>query len=202
MRIALFGGTFDPIHEAHLKIAREAGRQFHLDRVLLIPAARPPHKEGVTRTSYEHRFRMVEIACQREPLCQTSRLDEGGGSSYSISTIQRARAGLRPHDQLFFLIGADAFAEIRTWHRWREVVNAVEFIVVSRPGAEYQPIEGVRVHRLDGVSLDISSSEIRRKLAAGEPTPELAPGVREYIRRNDLYRGAASDVGDHVDLDQ
>ena len=78
MRIALFGGTFDPIHEAHLKIAREAGRQFHLDRVLLIPAARPPHKEGVTRTSYEHRFRMVEIACQREPLCQTSRLDEGG----------------------------------------------------------------------------------------------------------------------------
>ncbi len=77
----------------------------------------------------------------------------------------------------------------------------MEFIVVTRPGAEYQPIEGVRVHRLDGVNLDISSSEIRRKLAAGEPMPELAPGVREYIRRNDLYRDAASDEGDHVDLD-
>jgi nicotinate-nucleotide adenylyltransferase len=201
LRIALFGGTFDPIHEAHLRIAREAGKQFHLDRVLLIPAARPPHKEGVTRTPYEHRFRMVEIACQREPLCQTSRLDEGGASSYSISTIQRARAGLRPNDQLYFLIGSDAFAEIRTWHRWREVINAVEFIVVSRPGAKFEPIEGARIHRLEGVDLDISSSEIRRKLAADEPVPELTPGVREYIRRNGLYREAPSDIGDHVDLD-
>jgi nicotinate-nucleotide adenylyltransferase len=201
LRIALFGGTFDPIHEAHLRIAREAGKQYLLDKVLLIPAARPPHKEGVTRTSYEHRFRMVEIACQREPLCQTSRLEEGGGSSYSIQTIKRARAGLKPHDQLYFLIGADAFAEIRTWHRWREVISAVEFIVVSRPGATFEPVEGARVHRLEGVDLAISSSEIRRKLAAGEPVPELTPGVREYIRRNELYRDAPSDVGDDVDLD-
>jgi nicotinate-nucleotide adenylyltransferase len=206
LRLALFGGTFDPIHDAHLRIAREAARTFRLDKVLLIPASRPPHKEGVTRTSYEHRYRMVEIATQREPLCKASRLDESGGSSYSIWTIQRARADMKPGDQLYFLIGADAFAEIHTWHRWREVLSAVEFIVVSRPGATFERIEGARVHRLDGLDLTISSSEVRRKLAAGEPVPELMPGVREYIRRNELYQAApadanASDVSNHVDLD-
>jgi nicotinate-nucleotide adenylyltransferase len=200
LKIALFGGTFDPIHEAHLKIAREAAKQFHLDRVLMIPAARPPHKAGATRAPFEHRFRMVEIACQREPSCKASRLDEFGESSYSIQTIQRARAEFGPQVQLFFLIGADAFAELRTWHRWREVISAVEFIVVDRPGAEYEPIEGVRVRRLEGMQLPISSSEIRRKLAAGEEVTDLTPGVREYIKRNELYQAAPSDVGDHVNL--
>jgi len=188
LRIALFGGTFDPIHNAHLSIALEAVGQFALDRVWFIPASRPPHKSGITRTPYEHRYHMVELACEGDPRFQASRLEAGGQNSYSIETIERVRASLAGGEQLFFLIGADAFAEIRTWHRWREVIASVEFIVVSRPGRAYLEPEGARVHRLEGMDLPVSSSEIRRKLAAGDDRVEVPPAVLAYIREHGLYR--------------
>jgi nicotinate-nucleotide adenylyltransferase len=187
LRIALFGGTFDPIHNGHLTIAREAARQFSLDRVLFIPASKPPHKSGVTQTPYEHRYRMVELALEGEPLFQPSRLEASAQNSYSIETIGRVRVSLGSHE-LFFLIGSDAFAEIRTWHRWREVVTSVDFIVVSRPGHTYQIPEGARVHPLEGVNLPVSSSEIRAKLAEGENPQDLPPAVLSYIHGNRLYR--------------
>ena len=188
MRIALFGGTFDPIHNAHLKIAGEAARRFALDRVLFIPASRPPHKSGVTHTPYEHRYRMVELACQDDPRFEASRLEAGVQNSYSIETIERVRASLGGSEELFFLIGADAFAEIKTWHRWREVIASVEFIVVSRPGRAYGEPEGARVDRLDGLNLAVSSSEIRTRLAAGNEHVEVPPAVLAYIREHGLYR--------------
>jgi nicotinate-nucleotide adenylyltransferase len=187
LKIALFGGTFDPIHNGHLAVAREAARQFGLDRVLFIPASRPPHKSGETRAPYERRYRMVELACQGQPLFEASRLEAGARDSYSIETIERVRASLSGHE-LYFLIGADAFAEIRTWHRWREVIASVDFIVVGRPGAAYAVPEGARVHPLEGVDLPVSSSEIRSRLAAGENPPDLPPAVLQYIRENALYR--------------
>jgi nicotinate-nucleotide adenylyltransferase len=188
LRIALFGGTFDPIHSAHLEIARAAARQFALDRVWFVPAARPPHKSGATVASYEHRYRMVELTCQGQPLFEASRLEESAQNSYSIETIERVRATSRGTEELFFLIGADAFAEIRTWHRWREVIAAVEFIVVNRPGRGYEVPEGARVHRLEGVDLPVSSSAIRQKLAAGDDQVEVPPAVLTYIREHGLYR--------------
>ena len=127
MKLAIFGGTFDPIHEGHLALAREAAVRFHLDRVLFVPAAHPPHKEGVTHAPYADRVRMAELACQGEARFEVSRLEEGTARSYSIDTIEKLRAHLAPGDQLYFLIGADAFAEIRTWHRWRDVVRGVRF---------------------------------------------------------------------------
>jgi nicotinate-nucleotide adenylyltransferase len=188
LRIALFGGTFDPIHNAHLRIAREAAGQFALDRIWFNPASRPPHKSGVTRTPYEHRYRMVELACAGERLFEASRLEEGATNSYSIQTIERVHALLGGGEQLFFLIGADAFAEIGTWHRWRDVIASVEFIVVSRPGRAYTVPEGARVFRLEGVDLPVSSSEIRHKLAAGDDRVEVPPAVLAYIREHGLYR--------------
>ena len=188
MRIALFGGTFDPIHNAHLRIAREAAGQFALDRIWFIPASRPPHKSGVTRTPYEHRYRMVELACAGEQLFEASRLEEGATNSYSIETIERVQALLGGGEQLFFLIGADAFAEIGTWHRWRDVIRSVDFIVVSRPGRAYTVPEGARVFRLEGVDLPVSSSEIRHQLAAGDDQVEVPPAVLAYIREHGLYR--------------
>ena len=188
MKIALFGGTFDPIHNAHLRIAREAAGRFALDRVLFIPAARPPHKSGATRTSYEHRYRMVELACAGEPLFEASRLEQGEQSSYSIETIGRVRATLAQGQDLYFLIGADAFAEIRTWHRWREVIASIDFIVVSRPGAAYEVPEGARVERLEGVDLGVSSSEIRGRIAAGDDRVDVPAAVLAYIREHGLYR--------------
>ena len=131
---------------------------------------------------------MVELACAGEPMFEPSRIEEGEETSYSIGTIERVRQSLGDEDELYFLIGADAFADIQTWRRWPDVVAAVEFIVVSRPGGRYEVPEGARVHPLEGVSLPVSSSEIRRRLAAGDDSVELPPAVLSYIREHGLYR--------------
>jgi nicotinate-nucleotide adenylyltransferase len=187
MKLAIFGGTFDPVHEAHLAVARHAAGSFHLDRVLFVPAAWPPHKAGVTGASYEDRVHMLELACQGEARFEVSRLEEHTVRSYSIDTILKVRAGLDAADELSFIIGADAFAEIALWKRWREVVEAVRFIVVSRPGHIYGVPQGARVERLDCLELPVSSSGIRRALAAGERPTEISAQVLEYILRHGLY---------------
>ena len=192
MRLAIFGGTFDPIHYAHLTVAREAARQFALARVLLIPASMPPHKSGATSAGYEDRYRMVEIACQDEPLFEPSRLEAGSGRSYSIDTIEKVKAGLAPGDEVYFLIGADAFAEIKTWFRWQTVLQEVDFIVVARPGHPYSVPPAARVHRLDGLALPVSSSAIRARLAAGEAPTEVPPAILSYISQQGLYRVGGS----------
>jgi nicotinate-nucleotide adenylyltransferase len=185
MRTAIFGGTFDPIHTAHLIVAREAADTFSLNRVLFIPAGNPPLKEA--RANFEDRFRMTELACAADPRFIASRIEEGAGKSYSIDTIERVRAS---NGDLFFIIGADAFAEIQSWHRWRDVIHAVDFIVVTRPGHAYSPPADARVHRLETVALPVSSSEIRQSLARGETPAGLPQSVLDYIRARSLY-GAA-----------
>ena len=189
MRLALFGGTFDPIHNAHLAVAREAAEHFGLDQVLLIPNAIPPHKQRQTTASYAHRLAMVELAAAGDERFRASRLEEGQEKSYSILTIERVRRELGPGSELYFLIGADAFSEIETWFRWRDVLEAVEFIVLSRPGYAYDIPDGARVHRLETLQLDVSSTTIRKRLAAGEAPLELPPAVLRYVRENGLYRG-------------
>jgi len=168
-------------------MAREAVDQFRLDRVLFIPASNPPHKSGLTYAPYEDRLSMAEAACAGEPRFVVSRLEEGPGHSYSIDTIERVRATLSAGDELFFLIGADAFAEMESWHRWREVVASVRFIVVSRPGHRYRIPEGARVERLETVDLPVSSSEIRSALAAGRRPTEIPETVLTYIYQRGLY---------------
>ena len=187
MRLAIFGGTFDPIHRAHLAIVHEALERCRLDRVLLVPAANPPHKNAHTHAPYEDRVRMAELACRELAPVEVSRLEEGTPRSYSVDTVEKVRAQMAPADELFFLIGADAFADIRTWHRWRDVVRAVAFLVVSRPGAEYDVPPGTRVERIEGLDLAVSSSEIRRQLAAGGRPDAVPPAVMEYIQTHRLY---------------
>jgi nicotinate-nucleotide adenylyltransferase len=187
MRLAIFGGTFDPIHNAHLTIARRAADDLCLDRILFVPAAHPPHKAGVTHAPYDHRVRMVELACQGEPRFEVSRLEEGTARSYSIDTIEKVRSNVKSNDELFFIIGADAFAEIRTWRRWEDVARAVCFIVVSRPGHIYDVPPRVRIERLDSMELPVSSSEIRRALGANEYPVAVPERVLEYILAHGLY---------------
>ena len=187
-RICLFGGTFDPIHCAHLRIAEEAVKRFALDRVLFIPAATPPHKAANVSAPYEERFQMVKLACTENPKFEASGLEAGTLRSYTIDTVRRFRQTLNDSDSLFFLIGADAFDEIETWKEWRELLQLLTFIVVTRPGGAYKIPQGAKVLPLTGIEIPVSSSAIRARLARGEPTPELSAKVRAYIDAHGLYR--------------
>lgn len=187
-RICLFGGTFDPIHIAHLKIANEALRAFSLTKVYFVPAAHPPHKSIASITPYEERVHMCEIACAPYPPFEVAHIEGGPETSYTIDTLRKVRAELPPGSQLFFLIGADAFDEVTTWKDWREVVTLTEFIVVPRPGRTYAVPEGATVHPLEGIEMPVSSSELRKRLAAGDDTAEVPAQVREYIEQRGLYR--------------
>jgi nicotinate-nucleotide adenylyltransferase len=185
--LALFGGTFDPIHNAHLGIAQAAADLCGLARILFIPSGKPPHRSEGTAASYEDRYAMVSLACELNPLFEPSRLEQGDSNSYSIHTIERVLA--QAPGPLYFLIGADAFAEIRSWHRWQDVLAAVTFIVVSRPGAYYAVPPTAQIVHLEEVHLEISSSEIRRRLALGKSDDLPLPnGVAAYIEEHQLYQ--------------
>jgi nicotinate-nucleotide adenylyltransferase len=187
---ALFGGTFDPVHSTHLDIARQAADRFGLTKVLFVPAANPPHKTGSAMAPYADRVRMLELACAGDARFEVSRIEAPAPSgkavrNYSILTIEKLKAA--GFDPLSFLIGADAFAEIRTWHRWRDVVASVGFIVVTRPGSVYETPPEATVHELTGIESPVSSSLVRaRILSDGEvPVPDT---VSAYIRDHGLYR--------------
>lgn len=168
-------------------MAAAAAEQCALQEVLLIPASQPPHRRQGTYASYEDRYRMVEIACGGHPLLRPSRLEDGPGVSYSIDTVEKFLSEAVAGTGVFFVIGADAFADLRSWRRWQDLAKLVTFAVVGRPGAVYEIPEGARVRRVDGVNLPISSSEIRTKLAAGDADLDLPPGVLDYIRYKHLY---------------
>jgi nicotinate-nucleotide adenylyltransferase len=184
--LGIFGGTFDPIHNAHLAVACAALQLCNLKQILFVPAANPPHRATGPRVSFEDRFRMVELACAAEPRFQPSRIEEGNHVSYSIVTIEKLQAQ-HPGTPLYFIIGADAFAEIQTWKRWTEVIARVEFIVAGRPGAHYSIPDGARLHRLP-MDMPISSSAIRDSLVAGIAHLPLPPAVEAYISAHQLYR--------------
>lgn len=195
MRTAIFGGTFDPVHAGHIAAARRAADDFALDRVLFVVASQPPHKRHAEQADYEDRCRMVELACAEDERLELSRLEapSEGRPSYSIDTIERVGASLQPDGRLFFLIGEDAFAEIETWHRAADMLQAAEFIVISRAAgsvAETKTPSGARVRRLEGFEHAASSTEARRRVASGESLDGfLPPGVAAYIESRALYRG-------------
>lgn len=189
-RTALFGGTFDPVHDTHLAIARAAADRFELDTILFVPAANPPHKSERATAPYDDRVHMVELACAGDPRFQVSRIEAESARSYSILTIGKLLAlGFCP---LSFLIGTDAFAEIRTWHRWREVVASVRFIVVARPGAVWEVPRDAVVHELSGLDSTVSSSAIRAQLIAGISDVPVPETVLRYIRERGLYRSQSA----------
>jgi nicotinate-nucleotide adenylyltransferase len=137
MNIALFGGTFDPIHRGHLAVARAAQQRFGLKRVYFVPANVPPHKQGRAIASYYDRFAMVALATAGENSFVASPLEAPelvDGPSYSINTVRRLRQRLKQSDRLFFLLGIDAFLGIATWHDPEALLHECEFVVASRPG--------------------------------------------------------------------
>ncbi len=211
MRIAFFGGSFDPPHLGHLAIARAAADQFHLDRVLFAPVAAQPLKEGVQHTAYADRMAMVELLCREDTRFAPSSLDApraDGQPNYTLDSLTTLLSTLTPEDQLFCLIGADTFHDLPRWREPRRLLSLCQWIVVSRPGYPLHPPQASsepnsdlapdlgsllqtapqRIHLLDGVYKDISATAIRSSLLHGNGEECLLPAVAGYIRQHGLYR--------------
>jgi nicotinate-nucleotide adenylyltransferase len=215
VNIALFGGTFDPVHAGHVQAARAAARKFRLDHVLFIPTGKPPHKHGDRLTSFAQRFGMVVLACAGDRRLVPSLLEAPtpeGKPSYSIDTVRKVRRSLDKHDRLFFLIGVDAFLALPSWKQYRRLLESVDFIVVSRPGFDAKEIRKVvpealtrsvgalnqpdtirlrrsTLHVLRGVHMPVASHDIRKAIGSGRSVTGLVPPlVEEYILKEGLYR--------------
>jgi nicotinate-nucleotide adenylyltransferase len=206
MRIALFGGTFDPIHRGHLAIASAAADSFALDQVLFAPVGRQPLKAEAPIASFGDRFAMVHLACSHpesgaDPRFVPSTLDAphpDGSPNYTVDTLG-AIALEYPSATLFALAGADSFLDLRQWRAPDKVLSLAEWIVVTRP--EYPvteleleaialtPAQRARVHLLTTVHEDVSATELRSRLRAGDPCSSLLPpDVAGYIQSHHLYR--------------
>ena len=196
MRLALFGGTFDPVHSGHVAAAVAAADECRLDQVLVVPTGVPPHKPAACRAPYEHRFRMVELACAADPRLVASRLEEprtDGGPHYTVDTVRSVRSAMAFEPPLRFVIGTDAFAEVDLWRDSEGVRSLLEFVVVGRPGSTPERV-------LNWVTKDTvyipsshpaSSHAVRHRAKIGGSLADLAPApVCEYIWEHGLYRHA------------
>jgi nicotinate-nucleotide adenylyltransferase len=194
-RIGLLGGTFDPIHAGHLDVARAAQRELELTAVHVLPANVPPHRPQPVASSF-HRFAMASIAVAGVKGWRASDLElRMAPPSYTAHTLRHYRDRGYAADELFFLIGADAFKDIHQWHDFPAILSAARFVVVSRPGF---PADAVRVTGqaerseraifIDAHTADVSSSAIRRARAEGRPIDGMVPpGVQQHIEQHGLY---------------
>jgi nicotinate-nucleotide adenylyltransferase len=209
-RIGLLGGTFNPVHIAHLRAALEVAEQLALDELRLIPSARPPHREAPL-VSAEQRLAMVRLAVEGESrLTVDDRELRRAKPSFTFDTLESLRAELATDDQLFLLLGWDAFCGLPTWHRWQELLQHCHILVLQRPDADSEAPEALRdllaarsvsdPQGLVGPSgqiafvwqtpLAVSATQIRQLLAEGRSVRFLVPdAVLAYIQTHGLYRG-------------
>ena len=197
MRLALFGGSFDPIHRGHVEPVLTALRALDLDRVIYLPTASPPHKTQRKSAPASARFTMVELALLEEPRLEVSDFEmTSGGTAYTIDSIEHF-SGLDQRADLVLLIGLDSLAELPQWRRFREIVERVEIGVLARPGVDEDEVlaglprelllarEADRLRFVENPPVAISSTRLRRMLAAGDapPTETLAPLVLQYLQK-------------------
>lgn len=190
MRLGLFGGRFDPPHLGHLLAAQGAFETLHLDELWFVPAQTPPHKAAVA--SADDRAQMLLLATLTNPAFRVSRVELGrSGPSYTFDTVLQVKAE-RPDDTLFFITGADAYAEVASWHRARELVATVHMVALARPGYTLDDMEATfreRARILETRLCDISSTDIRTRLGRRESVRYLIPELVEtYLDRTALYR--------------
>ena len=196
MKIALFGGTFDPVHLGHLAVARAAAEKFGLGRVYFTPADLPPHKQKRKLTDFQHRFAMLALATADDPRFVPSLLDaHTGHPNYSINTVRRLKSTLKKTDKLYFLIGIDAFKDISTWRQPEELLSEVEFIVVSRPGHSLADVGRALPESLRPTDLILRA--MRRQQAEGTialtgATIHLLGAVREKVSSTQIRAAAAN----------
>ncbi|MEO6923654.1 MAG: nicotinate-nucleotide adenylyltransferase [Bryocella sp.] len=199
MRIGYFGGSFDPPHRGHLHVAQAAAERFALERVLLAPTGSQPLKPDGPTASFADRLSMVRLLVEAQKYVEASEIDaprEDGAPNYTVDTLVRLRETLDAKDDLFVVVGIDAFAEIRRWRDPERLFELAQWIVVSRPGFDVAAVETLgltrkereQVHVMDDVAEDVSASALRRMLAADEDVAAILPvRVLEFIRAHGLY---------------
>jgi nicotinate-nucleotide adenylyltransferase len=211
--IALFGGTFDPIHAGHIAVAQAAQRRFHLDAIHFIPSSRPPHKSQRELTPFIHRYTMVALACAEHPGFFPSLTEAPTPQPhvfYSIDTVRKYRRE-HPDDHIYFILGADQFLEFPTWKSYEQLLDSCDFIVASRPGFRLDALRLIVppeklgrspahdqhkivlrksvVHLLTTVASHVSSTEVRERLQQKKGIHGLVPSrVEEYILGQALYQ--------------
>ena len=190
-RLGLFGGSFDPVHRAHLALAQAARAELGLDRVLWIPAGQPWQKTR-PMTAAVHRLAMLQLALEGEPGCAIDRREiERPGLTYTADTVDQLHAE-HPRAELFLLIGQDQYARFHTWHRWRDIVRQVVLAVAQRPGTPATADPEVMRAPMRAVPLppmDVAATTIRERVAAARPVDDLVPAqVARYIDSQGLYR--------------
>src|SRR5580765_3824223 len=213
-RVAIYGGTFDPVHNGHLEVARAVVKLFELDDLIFVPAWVPPHKKNANITSAFHRFAMLTLATEEDQQLRVSTTElDAPELPYAVETVARMK---NESERLFFLIGADSWAEITTWHEWRRLLTMCDLIVITRPGYDIDNKAGTRADLVDvrdldraavddliraeqkprvfvtnAAVVDVSATRIRqaaklKDLAALESM--VPPSVTKYIEKYDLYR--------------
>jgi nicotinate-nucleotide adenylyltransferase len=215
-RIGLLGGTFDPVHLGHLAVVETVLPCLQLDRMLFIPAARPPHKTGFSITSFSERAAMLKLALASFPCYELCPLEEDRpGLSFSIDTLRELRQRFGRKSRFFFIIGFDAFAEINSWKEWEHLLDLTAIVVINRPSHDggnmaelvsrlfpgyregaavvWAAETGENIYSLSMEPVSISSTEIRRRVQAGESIASLVSAdVEQYIRDHALYLSEAS----------
>jgi nicotinate-nucleotide adenylyltransferase len=212
MTLGVLGGTFDPIHLGHLAAADAAQQALSFDSMLLIPSRIPPHRVDPVTAGPEDRFAMAKLAATGKRGWSASRIElDREGRSYTYDTLAELHEGMRAGSEIFFVTGADAFAEIASWSRYPAVLDLAHFVVVSRPGitldslrervpsafpstslraGSRRPSAKTRVILVEAQTPDISSTDIRRRVRAGHSLSGYVPDtVADYIRDHRLYLG-------------
>jgi nicotinate-nucleotide adenylyltransferase len=201
VRVGVFGGTFDPIHVGHLILAEQCREQANLDEVLFVPAARPPHKQNVTLTSFERRAEMIALAISGQPAFRLNEMEKDRpGPSYTVDTL-RILTERQPPSELFLILGSDAVHDLPGWRDPSGILRLATLLINARPGWDLPPLDTlsqtlgcredapVRAVVVHSPLVDISSRDIRQRLAAGKSIRYLVPrAVEAYIHDKKLWR--------------
>ena len=188
-RIGVLGGTFDPPHVGHFMVASDVCAALELDRLLLIPSASPPHKQGQVRATAEQRLAMVRAAVAGDDRFEVDDIElRRSGASYTVDTLRELRAR-HPRAELFFVIGMDQYRDLHTWREPEEVARLARLAVVSRDGDTPEGENSIPVETLHVTRIDLSATDVRRRIHAGESIRYFVPDpVREIIEREGLYK--------------
>ena len=198
-KVAIMGGTFDPIHYGHLLAAERVREEFELDCIFFIPSGNPPHKSYEKMASAEDRYKMVESAVESNPKFEILDVEvRREGYSYTIDTVKQLKELLGADCNVCFIVGADNAGDILSWKKSSELIKEIEFIIVNRPGEWEERFKdniakiienGAKVNVLEIPMVPINSTEIRERIRSGKSISYILPKeVEDYINENRLYR--------------